>query len=89
MYSDLENTMDYTVQGVAKSWTRLSNLHFTKKYQTVELNLLYFKITWKHGVELTQVLLAKVSHIELKVPVISFVAKQCPTRFFVTPSTAA
>ena len=27
-YSGLENTMDYTVLGVAKSWTRLSNLHF-------------------------------------------------------------
>ena len=40
MYSDLENTMDYTVQWVAKSWIRLSNLHFTRKYQTVELNLL-------------------------------------------------
>ena len=27
-YSGLENTMDYTVLGVAKRWTRLSNLHF-------------------------------------------------------------
>ena len=27
-YSGLENSMDYTVQGAAKSWTRLSNFHF-------------------------------------------------------------
>jgi len=28
-YSGLENSMDYIVHGVAKSWTRLSNFHFT------------------------------------------------------------
>ena len=28
-YSALENSMDYTVHGVAKSWTRLSNFHTT------------------------------------------------------------
>ena len=28
-YSGLENSLDYTVHGVAKSWTRLSNFHFT------------------------------------------------------------
>ena len=27
-YSDLENSMDCTVHGVAKSWTRLSDFHF-------------------------------------------------------------
>ena len=27
-YSGLENSMDYTVLGVAKSWTQLSNFHF-------------------------------------------------------------
>ena len=27
-YSGLENSMDYTVHGVAKSWTRLSDCHF-------------------------------------------------------------
>ena len=27
-YSGLENSMDYIVHGVAKSWTRLSNFHF-------------------------------------------------------------
>ena len=26
-YSGLENSMDYTVHGVAKSWTQLSNFH--------------------------------------------------------------
>ena len=28
-YSGLENSMDYIVYGVAESWTRLSNFHFT------------------------------------------------------------
>ena len=28
-YSGLENSMDCVVHGVAKSWTRLSDLHFT------------------------------------------------------------
>ena len=27
-YSRLENSMDYIVHGVTKSWTRLSNFHF-------------------------------------------------------------
>ena len=27
-YSGLENSMDYTVHGVAKSWTQLSDFHF-------------------------------------------------------------
>ena len=27
-YSGLENSMDYTVHGRAKGWTRLSNFHF-------------------------------------------------------------
>ena len=32
-YSGLENSMDCIVYGVAKSWTRLSNLHFTHSNQ--------------------------------------------------------
>ena len=28
-YSGLENSMDYVGHGVAKSWTRLSNFHFS------------------------------------------------------------
>ena len=28
-YSDLENSMDWIVYGVTKSWTRLSDFHFT------------------------------------------------------------
>ena len=35
-YSDLENSMNYIILGVTKSWTRLSNFHF----HTV---LLYFE----------------------------------------------
>ena len=30
-YSDLENSMDCIVHGVAKSWTRLSDFHFTSR----------------------------------------------------------
>ena len=30
-YSGLENSMDYTVHGRAKGWTRLSNFHFLHK----------------------------------------------------------
>ena len=30
-YSGLENSMDYAVYGVIKSWTRLSNFHFTQE----------------------------------------------------------
>ena len=29
LYSDLENSMDCIVHGVTKTWTRLSNFHFT------------------------------------------------------------
>ena len=31
-YSGLENSMDYIVHGVSKSWTRLSDFHFTSLY---------------------------------------------------------
>ena len=33
-YSGLENSMDYIVHGVARSWTRLSDFHFSQ--QTVD-----------------------------------------------------
>ena len=36
-YSGLENSMNYTVHGVAKSWTRLSNFHFTILKNSVQL----------------------------------------------------
>ena len=32
-YCGLENSMEYTVHGVKKSWTRLSDFHFTILYQ--------------------------------------------------------
>ena len=32
-YSGLQNSMDCTVHGVTKSWTRLSNLHLTFNYK--------------------------------------------------------
>ena len=34
-YSGLENSMDGIVHGVAKSWTRLSEFHFTSKNKLV------------------------------------------------------
>jgi len=33
-YSGLENSMDYTVHGVAESWTRLSDFHFTHSHSS-------------------------------------------------------
>ena len=33
-YSDLENSMDCIVHGVAKSWTRLSDIHFTSLHES-------------------------------------------------------
>ena len=30
-YSGLENSMDYIVHGVTKSWTRLNDFHFTSR----------------------------------------------------------
>ena len=40
-YSDLENSMNYIILGVTKSWTQLSNFHF-------HAVLLYFEdqISW-------------------------------------------
>ena len=34
-YSGLENSMDYIVHGVAKSWTQLSNVHFDFLMETI------------------------------------------------------
>ena len=36
-YSGLEKSMDYTVRGFAKSWTRLSNFHFpmSREFQCI------------------------------------------------------
>ena len=34
-YSGLENSMDSIVHGVAKSWTQLSDFHFTSMAQTL------------------------------------------------------
>ena len=39
-YSDLENSMDCIVHGVAKSRTQLSNFHFTSQRETLPLSLL-------------------------------------------------
>ena len=36
-YSGLENSMHYIVHGVPKSWTRLSDFHFTLEVLTLKL----------------------------------------------------
>ena len=36
-YFGLENSMDYIVHGVAKSWTRLSDFHFPFTFLTCKL----------------------------------------------------
>ena len=36
-YSGLENSMDYTVHGVAKSQTQLSDFHFTSPIKSTEM----------------------------------------------------
>ena len=36
-YSDLENSMDCVVHGVAKSWIQLSDFHFTDKVELLKL----------------------------------------------------
>ena len=38
-YSGLENSVDYIVHGVTKSWTRLSDFYFTSLYEEWELVL--------------------------------------------------
>ena len=35
-YSGLENSMDYTVHGITKSWTQLSNFHSLSTYLVLE-----------------------------------------------------
>ena len=36
-YSGLENSMDCIVHGVAKSWTRLSDFHFTSLHTYIQI----------------------------------------------------
>ena len=43
-YSDLENSMNCTVYGVAKSWTRLSDFHFHYIYMTYVQTLYLYKM---------------------------------------------
>ena len=50
-YSGLENSMDYTVHGVAKSWTRLSDFHFSKLYVKQILSKCQFPCSFLIGKE--------------------------------------
>ena len=43
-YSDLENSMDYVVYGVKKSWTQLSDWHFTLTFVFIFSPNLYVEI---------------------------------------------
>ena len=40
-YSGLENSMDYTVHGVAKSWTRPRDFHFQDNFAYSEVTQMY------------------------------------------------
>ena len=40
-YSGLENSMDYTVHGIAKSWTRLRDFHFQDNFAYSEVTKMY------------------------------------------------
>ena len=42
-YSGLENSMDCIVHAVGKSWTQLSNFHFTQKVDCLEKELRLWK----------------------------------------------
>ena len=42
----LENSMDYTVHGVAKNGTQLSDFHFTRKPGKVQLILVCIKMKY-------------------------------------------
>ena len=42
--SGLENFMDCIVHGVAKSWTQLSDFHFTYKNKHFNINHQFFKL---------------------------------------------
>jgi len=50
-YSGLENSVDYTVRGVAKSRTQLSNFHFTSTFRQEYWSRLHFLL---QGIFLTQ-----------------------------------
>ena len=45
-YSDLENSMDFTVHGGTKSWTRLSNFHFTMILLTQVYSFIHQSFSW-------------------------------------------
>ena len=44
-YSGLENSMDYIVHGVTKSWTRLSDFHVHRTVDAFAFNC--YPIRWK------------------------------------------
>ena len=52
-YPSLENSMDCMVHGVAKSWTRLSNFHFSLPNNSriqVQVYMDYLKVTSLGGI---------------------------------------
>ena len=62
-YSDLENSMDYTVHGVENSWTQLSNFHF---FYYV---LLIFRVhvnVWQKTTKLCKAIILQLKKINLK-----------------------
>ena len=82
-YSDLENSMDYTVHGVENSWTQLSNFHF---FYYV---LLIFRVhvnVWQKTTKLCKAIILQLKKINLKN---SSVQSLSCVRLFVTPRTVA
>ena len=45
-YSGMENSMDYIVHGVAKSWTRLSDFHFDFSKPCIQPSFLFSNKNW-------------------------------------------
>ena len=82
-YSDLENSMDYTVHGVENSWTQLSNFHF---FYYV---LLIFRVhvnVWQKTTKLCKAIILQLKKINLKN---SSVQSLSCVQVFAIPWTAA
>ena len=88
-YSDLENSMDYTVHGVENSWTQLSNFHF---FYYV---LLIFRVhvnVWQKTTKLCKAIILQLKKINLKnssvqsLSCVRLFARMSGSRWVITPS---
>ena len=88
-YSGLENSMDYTVHGVAKSWTRLSNFHFHFKvcYSFLSKEQVFFLISWLWSLFYLFILNNYISQISnklsyLEAAILEVLKKAAEVRYF-------